>query len=243
MLVLDWGCCPASTAPRCRMAARRNGRRIPNVFSRLSRRPGATAAAIPFEQRALAWLEQQDPPAIEADPPDQLSFRDAPVVYVPPNDRAGVWIDRFPECRRQGRSFKVAVPTQPIVRFFWPNSPKIPTSAAPWIARLIVEIAARFDATRPDEKRFFQLNFVVHLHAHGHAVEAEKGVNACTRKASVVGRDAPAVAHEPAVQPRRSARPLNAMSLTLACILSNARPVDTVSRHLHDRVQAAGMAA
>jgi CRISPR-associated protein Csb2 len=76
----------------------------------------------PDEQRALAWLEQQEPPVIEADPPDQVSFRDAPIVYVPPNDKAGVWIKRFPERRRQGRSFQAAVPTWTIVRFFWPAS-------------------------------------------------------------------------------------------------------------------------
>jgi CRISPR-associated protein Csb2 len=82
------------------------------VFSALAQAWG-DGGCDPAEQRALTWLEQQEPPVIEADPRDQVSFRDAPVVYVPPNDGAGVWINRFPERRRQGRDFQAAVPQGP----------------------------------------------------------------------------------------------------------------------------------
>jgi CRISPR-associated protein Csb2 len=119
----------------------------------------------PVEQRALAWLEQQEPPAIEADPLDQVSFRDSPIFYVPPNDRAGVWIDRFPERRRQGRSFQVAVPTQAIVRFFWPRSPRSnERSALDRIARRLASVGhsaslaqARFrDDLPPEQDRLWR---------------------------------------------------------------------------------------
>jgi CRISPR-associated protein Csb2 len=77
----------------------------------------------PLERRALEWLEQQSAPAIEADPLARVSMRDMPMVYVPPNDRAGVWIGRFPERRRQARRFMAVVPTEPRVRLFWLEAP------------------------------------------------------------------------------------------------------------------------
>jgi CRISPR-associated protein Csb2 len=94
----------------------------------------------PTERQALEWLEQQAPPAIEADPLDRLSFRGMPTVYVPPNDQAGVWIDRFPERRRQARRFMAAVPIEPQVRLFWTEVPRPALQAA--LERLAPRVAS-----------------------------------------------------------------------------------------------------
>ncbi len=134
------------------------------VFSALTQAWG-DGGCDPVEQRALAWLERQAPPAIEADTRAQVCFRDAPVVYVPPNDKAGVWINRFPERRRQGRNFQAAVPTQAIVRFFWPTCPGSDEHGA--LARLARRLAsvghstslarARFrDDLSPEQDRLWQ---------------------------------------------------------------------------------------
>ena len=110
------------------------------VFSALAQAWG-DGGCDPGERRALAWLEQQTQPMIEADPPDQVSVRDAPMVYVPPNDRAGVWISRFPARRRQGRSFRAVIPTRAVVRFFWPAVPRQAECAAlQQVARRIASI-------------------------------------------------------------------------------------------------------
>lgn len=78
----------------------------------------------PAEQKALEWLECQAPPAIEACSPDQVTFRDAPTVFVPPNDAKGSDLEALPERRRrQARSFQVAVPEEPLVRFTWASEP------------------------------------------------------------------------------------------------------------------------
>lgn len=77
----------------------------------------------PAERQALRWLETQAPPVIEADPTERVSMRDAPPVYVPPNDPTGVYISRFPDRRRQARNFRAIAPTMPIIRFFWSTSP------------------------------------------------------------------------------------------------------------------------
>jgi CRISPR-associated protein Csb2 len=94
----------------------------------------------PLERRALEWLEQQAAPAIEADPLDRVSMRDMPTVYVPPNDRTGVWIGRFPERRRQARQFMAAVPTVPCIRLFWPEEP--PSGMVSTLERLAHRVAS-----------------------------------------------------------------------------------------------------
>jgi len=92
------------------------------VFSALVQALG-DGGSDPVERSALEWLERQEPPSIEADLPDHACVRDTPIVYVPPNDQAGVWINRFPERRRQARGFRAVVPQHPIVRFFWSLPP------------------------------------------------------------------------------------------------------------------------
>jgi CRISPR-associated protein Csb2 len=76
------------------------------------------------ERQALEWLERQQPPSIEASGPDHVAFRDAPTVFVPPNDAKGSDLEALPERRRrQARSFQVAVPEEPLVRFSWSGEP------------------------------------------------------------------------------------------------------------------------
>lgn len=73
------------------------------------------------ERIALEWLEAQDHPLIEAD--EALQARDAPTVYVPPNDQRGDEIAVLPERRqRQARSFRVVQPVRPLVRLGWPTA-------------------------------------------------------------------------------------------------------------------------
>jgi CRISPR-associated protein Csb2 len=94
----------------------------------------------PTERHGLEWLEQQAPPSIEADPLDRVAFRDISTAFVPPNDRAGVWIGRFPERRRQARRFMAANPTEPRVRLFWPEVP--PSSLLAALERLARRVAS-----------------------------------------------------------------------------------------------------
>ena len=76
------------------------------------------------ERQALEWLERQHPPAIEACGPEQVTYRDAPTVFVPPNDPKGSDLEALPDRRRrQARSFEVAVPEEPLVRFSWDGEP------------------------------------------------------------------------------------------------------------------------
>jgi CRISPR-associated protein Csb2 len=133
------------------------------VFSALAQAWG-DGGCDPDQRCALAWLEQQTPPLIDADPLDQVSVRDSPVVYVPPNDKAGVWINRFPERRRQGRNFQAAIPTRAVVRFFWPAVPQEADRAAlQQVVQRIVSIGhssslvrARFcDDLLPDPDRLW----------------------------------------------------------------------------------------
>jgi CRISPR-associated protein Csb2 len=49
------------------------------IFSALAQAWG-DGGCDPGERRALAWLEQQTPPMIDADPSDQVSIRDSPIV-------------------------------------------------------------------------------------------------------------------------------------------------------------------
>ncbi len=82
------------------------------------------------EEQALHWLERQDAPVIEADASDRIAERDSATVFVPPNDQHGVWISRFPERRRQGRSFWAIRPEQTALRLFWAASSDTTTVAA-----------------------------------------------------------------------------------------------------------------
>ncbi|MFZ1883582.1 MAG: type I-U CRISPR-associated protein Csb2 [Rhodoplanes sp.] len=72
------------------------------------------------ERAALEWLERQGAPSIDADGPQDWAERDAPIVFVPPNDSRGSEIAVLPDRRRrQGRSFRAAIPAAPIVRLAW----------------------------------------------------------------------------------------------------------------------------
>jgi CRISPR-associated protein Csb2 len=82
----------------------------------------------PDERAALEWIEAlPSPPSIEASPPsDRKRERDAPTVYVPPNDAKSNAITILPELRnRQERRFRAVVPLGPLegsvahVRFHW----------------------------------------------------------------------------------------------------------------------------
>lgn len=87
------------------------------IFSALAQAWG-DGGCDPNEREVLAWLEQQPPPAIEADALDQVSIRDAPTVYVPPNDQSGVWINRFPNGdARHARSRRPCRPSRSSASF------------------------------------------------------------------------------------------------------------------------------
>lgn len=75
------------------------------------------------ERAALEWLERQGAPWIEADNNEDWAERDAPTVFVPPNDDRGNEISVLPERRRrQARVFRAAVPATAIIRFGWPQT-------------------------------------------------------------------------------------------------------------------------
>jgi CRISPR-associated protein Csb2 len=120
------------------------------VFSALVQAWG-DADRVASEKAALEWLEQLEPPVIEADPPTSVSLRTAPSVFVPPNDfeisdpgkplswptdaKTGrpkpigdiAWSGVEPSIRsgnfRQPRTFQVAVPSTAIVRMIWDAAP------------------------------------------------------------------------------------------------------------------------
>lgn len=75
---------------------------------------------VPEEKAALEWLEQQQPPQIEA---TEHFARFVGISYVPPNDTTGK-LETMPDRRkRQARMFPAAVPHRPVVRFFWNVEP------------------------------------------------------------------------------------------------------------------------
>lgn len=89
------------------------------------------------ERAALEWLEQLPAPAIEASPSggDDMtargSSRDAPVVFVPPNDASGDKIAVLPQRRsRQPRTFHASVPESSMVRMQWREQPQAGIAAA-----------------------------------------------------------------------------------------------------------------
>ncbi len=114
------------------------------------------------ERMALEWLEALAPPAIEAC--SLVSERTAPAVYVPPNDAKGGELEVLPDRRRrQARSFRVAVPESPLVRFRWSTSPdelklQALRSLASRVASVghsasLARLALREVATPPDPER------------------------------------------------------------------------------------------
>lgn len=75
------------------------------------------------ERAALEWLEALPPPRIEASA--DAFRRDVATVYVPPNDMKGGDPVVLPGLRRrQARSFRAAIPTEPLVRFYWDETPE-----------------------------------------------------------------------------------------------------------------------
>ena len=91
------------------------------------------------ERAALEWLELQELPVVEAS--TEVSDRDAPTVFVPPNDAGGAEIEVLPDQRRrQARAFRVAIPGDSVVRFYWPDDPSAPAAAA--LERLARRVAS-----------------------------------------------------------------------------------------------------
>ena len=89
------------------------------VFSALAQAWG-DGGCDPKERAALEWLERQAPPCIDADSPQDWAERTAPTVFVPPNDSRGSEIAVLPDRRRrQGRSFRAAIPVNPVIRLTW----------------------------------------------------------------------------------------------------------------------------
>lgn len=77
-----------------------------------------------IEREALAWLESLGAPWIEACAIGECAERDAPTVFVPPNDARGNELSVLPERRRrQARSFCATIPLDPRVRFRWRAEP------------------------------------------------------------------------------------------------------------------------
>lgn len=79
------------------------------------------------EAAALRWLEQLEPPVIDADPVNDVHKnrrvfdRDSAAVYVPPNDATDVSI--LPAFRRrQARTFAATFPESPIIGMRWNTS-------------------------------------------------------------------------------------------------------------------------
>jgi CRISPR-associated protein Csb2 len=89
------------------------------VFSALVQ-AWADGGCDPGERVALEWLEAQAPPAIEASASEDTWVRDAPVVYVPPNDPRGDEVEVLPERRRrQARDFCARIAADTTVRLRW----------------------------------------------------------------------------------------------------------------------------
>jgi CRISPR-associated protein Csb2 len=89
------------------------------VFSALVAAWGSRGEVLE-EKAALEWLEQQQPPQIEA---TEYFVRFVGISYVPPNDATGK-SETMPDRRkRQARIFPAAVPHRPVVRFFWNVEP------------------------------------------------------------------------------------------------------------------------
>lgn len=81
------------------------------------------------ETKALKWFEDQSTPIILS---SKWAIRDAPVVYVPPNDVSGTTLDALPtRRRRQARRFPAASLQDPTATYVWPH-------AIPGAARLKV---------------------------------------------------------------------------------------------------------
>src|SRR6266702_2240092 len=92
------------------------------VFSALAQAWGDSGCD-PREGAALVWLEKQGAPCIEADREDNVANRDAPTIFVPPNDARGDEISVLPERRRrQARIFRAAVPATTVVKLAWPQA-------------------------------------------------------------------------------------------------------------------------
>jgi CRISPR-associated protein Csb2 len=95
------------------------------VFSALAQAWG-DGGSNPAERAALEWLEAQKAPSIEADGEGEWYQRSAPTVFVPPNDARGADIAVLPDRRpRQARSFRAAVPFDPLIRMLWTDT--VPT--------------------------------------------------------------------------------------------------------------------
>ena len=106
------------------------------VFSALVQAWG-DGGAQDAERAALEWLERLPAPAIEASPQTdvessrRVSSRDAPVVFVPPNDANGDDLRALPERRsRQQRTFHAAIPDSPVVRMQWQSQPDVDVERA-----------------------------------------------------------------------------------------------------------------
>jgi CRISPR-associated protein Csb2 len=94
----------------------------------------------PGERAALEWLESLDPPDIEADSMPAISFRDAPTVFVPPNDTRGDKPEVLPDRRpRKERTFHVVAPSEPRVAIRWSASADKPVLDA--LTRLATRVA------------------------------------------------------------------------------------------------------
>lgn len=89
------------------------------------------------ERAALEWLERLPPPVIEASPrigadgAACVSSRDAPFVFVPPNDANGDEIEALPQRRpRQPRTFQASIPDRTLVLMQWRVQPEAVIAAA-----------------------------------------------------------------------------------------------------------------
>ncbi len=108
------------------------------VFSALAQAWG-DGGCDSMERSALEWLESQELPVIEAS--SDVSERDAPTVFVPPNDASGTDVTVLPDRRRrQARAFRAAVPVESIVRLRWPAEP--PEAARAALQRLTHRVAS-----------------------------------------------------------------------------------------------------
>ena len=72
------------------------------------------------ETEALKWFEDQSTPVIFS---SECAIRDAPVVYVPPNDVSGTTLEALPtHRRRQARRFPAAGLHDPTATYVWPHA-------------------------------------------------------------------------------------------------------------------------